>query len=65
MSSQQALIDAETALRDVTKSMALEFSELSPLMRELLAKCYIRGGIDAMEKVKKSQKDIVASNSNL
>lgn len=47
----QATIDAEQAIRQVVKSYKLEYAELSPIIREVLASVYIQGGIEAIKKI--------------
>ena len=47
-----AAIEAERAINDEVKKFNLEFAELSITMRELLGKVYIRGGMEALQKIK-------------
>ncbi len=46
-----ATLEAEKAIRSVLTEYKLEYAELSPVIRELLASVYIRGGIDAVHKL--------------
>ena len=44
--------DAEKAIIEETRTIVgLEFAELSVTIRELLAKVYIRGGLDVIKKL--------------
>lgn len=49
LESQQ---DAERAIIEETKLFHLEYAELSVTVRQLLAKVYIRGGMDVLHKLK-------------
>lgn len=46
-----ATLEAEKAIHSVLKEYKLEYAELSPIIREVLASVYIRGGIDAVHKL--------------
>lgn len=43
--------DAERAIIEETQKFHLEYAELSVTIRELLAKVYIRGGLDVLHKL--------------
>jgi len=43
--------DAEKAIIEETQKFHLEYAELSVTIRELLAKAYIRGGLDVLHKL--------------
>ena len=45
--------DAERAIIEETQRFRLEYAELSVTIRELLAKVYIRGGMDVLHKLRK------------
>ena len=45
--------DAERAIIEETQRFHLEYPELSVTIRELLAKVYIRGGLDVLHKLRK------------
>jgi hypothetical protein len=43
---------AEKALMNVARDAGLEYAEISPQMRVLLAKAYMRGALDILQKLK-------------
>lgn len=47
-----AALEAEKAINEEVKQFNLDFAELSITMRELLGKVYIRGGLEALNKIK-------------
>lgn len=55
------ILTSEKAIHEEVRNLTkLDYAELSPMMRELLAKVYIRGQIDAIEKLRKEGKEILA-----
>lgn len=48
-------IEVEKAINEEVHKFNLNFAELSITIRELLGKIYVRGGIDALHRVKKDQ----------
>jgi hypothetical protein len=65
MNNQETFLEAERAIRSVVAKSGIEFAELSPFIRELLASVYIRGGVDALEKLKKQRKEIVEKKPSI
>lgn len=49
---QKAVLEAEVAINEEVKRFNLEYAELSITIRELLGKVYIRGGMDALQRIK-------------
>jgi len=48
----EAFIEAEKAVKEEVHKFGLEFAELSVIMRELISKVYIRGGLDTLKRIK-------------
>jgi hypothetical protein len=54
MSKQDLMLHAESAIRDEAIKAGIAYAELSPFIRELLAKMYQRGGKDVLETLKQN-----------
>lgn len=59
----KATLEAETAIVEEIKKEKLEYSELSPMMRELLGAVYLRGNHDMLNKIKKEMMGYVAPDN--
>jgi hypothetical protein len=53
---QEALQETQQALHEEVRKHKLEFAELSIMMRELLTAVYLRGELDAVDRIRRAIK---------